>query len=260
MRKIVIIGTAALVVLGGATSASAMVNTYNATFSTSPSKAGKPKSPAPVGINEGVSANGTNGNRTAPIIEFKTKIYGISYDAKDFPTCTASKISSMKSDTGCPKGALVGTGWLNGLVGQTNDPTAPGTACNPIAHLWNGGPGKLVLWEITQAPDHTCAGIVTGSAPPIVTSIGVQGKYLTTDLKIPAYASTKVANVEGIESSLVRFQLNYRKLTRKVHGKTVAFQASVGCKGGKRPYSTTYTAVFNDVPETQTKNGTMACH
>ena len=53
--------------------------------------------------------------------------------------------SPLKSDSFCPKKALVATGPVNSLLGGTDLTHEPARACNPFLHVWNGGPGQAVV-------------------------------------------------------------------------------------------------------------------
>lgn len=258
MRRIGMIGTV-LAVLVGAASAYAAFNSYTATYSFSRNSAGSTKAPVPVSFNETLTAAGTGGNRAAPLIDLKSKIYGMVTDGKDFPTCSLTKIASLKNDTSCPSGALVATASVIALIGQSNQPTAPGTACQPLEHIWNAGQGKIVLFFV-ETPAHQCGGLQTGSTAPFPGTIRVQGKYLVTDIPLPPDISTKAANITGLDSSLTRSTFAWHKMTKKVHGKTVGYVASTGCQKGKRPYSVAFTAQLNGVNATQTEAHTASCH
>ena len=54
-------------------------------------------------------------------------------------------------------------------------------------------------------------------------------------------------------------QLTFRKLTKKVHGKTVAYNASVSCLKGKRPWSITFQANNGGHTQTSTVKGSSKC-
>ena len=114
MRRIVVVATALAVLIAAASAFAATggVNTYTATLKFSPNKA-----KTALGYTQKYVANGTNGNRTAPLTDIKTVIYGVKSDGKDFPTCSAKKIAAAGSDTGCPKGALVATGNITATLG-----------------------------------------------------------------------------------------------------------------------------------------------
>jgi hypothetical protein len=262
LRRLVVIATA-LAVLTAAASAFAAggFNTYTATVKGKPNKAGSRSAPAALAFTETYVASGTNGNRTAPLINIHSKIYGLKNNGKGFPTCSLAKIQAAKSDTVCPKGSMVATGFIKALLGPTSDQSSSNPTvlpCDPLLHAYNGGPGKVVYFFVDVAPDHTCAGgaITTGFVGPFQGSIKNVGKNLVINTPIPSYVSFPLSGVEG---SLTNETLHWLKVTRKVHGKTVAYTASVGCKHGKRPYSHTFTAELNGQSQSDTVSGSQKC-
>ena len=262
MRRIVVVATAlaVLVVAASAYAAAGGFNTYTATVKASPNKAGSITAPAPIAFTEKYVASGTNGNRTAPLTDIKSVVYGIVNEGKGFPTCTLAKIQAAKSDTVCPKGSLVATGSITALLGPLNDQssTAQGVLpCNPLLDVWNAGQGKLVYFFVDKG-SHTCAGgaIQTGFVGPFEGTIKTVGKNLLIDTPIPNYVSFPLAGVEG---SLTSETLNWLKVTRKVNGKTVAYSASVRCQSGKRPYSHKFTAELNGQSQSATVSGKQKC-
>jgi hypothetical protein len=240
LRRIVLIATA-LGVLVAAGAAYAAINTYSATLSFSSKKAGTAAKPVPVSYKQTIVAKGTNGNRTAVLTDIVTKIYGLKADGKDFPTCSLNAISAAGDDTKCPKAAMVATGAITAVVGQTADFTAPAASCDPLLHVWNSGQGKLTFFFVDQSPNHEClnGNLKTGQVGPYPATYKTQGKYLVIDVPVPHYVSFPAPGQAG---SLETEHLTWVKLTKTVHGKTVAATASVGCLKGKRPYSTTFTA------------------
>jgi hypothetical protein len=247
LRRIVVVATALAVLIGAvsAYAATSGFNSYTAHLKFSPNKAGSAKAPVPGGFTQKYVADGTGGNRTAPLTDIKTKVYGLVYDGKDFPTCSLATIQAAKSDTGCPKGALVATGSITATLGPVTDTSAssPQNApCNPLLHVWNAGQGKVVYFFVDQGPGHLCAGgaVPTGFVGPFPGTIKTVGKTLVMDTPIPPYVSFPLTGVAG---SLTGETLTWKKVTKKLkNGKTVAFGASIGCKNGKRPYSVTFTA------------------
>jgi hypothetical protein len=256
LRRIVIIGTA-IAVLACAAVASAALNTYTATLKFTKG-VGTASKPVPVGFKQHYKADGTNGNRTATLVNITTKIYGLVADGKDFPTCTLGKIAAAKNDTGCPKGAMVATGAITAVVGSASNFKVPGTACDPLLHVWNGGQGKLVFFFVDQAPAHQCLGgaLTTGQVGPYPGTVKRVGKFLVTNVPIPKYVDFPAP---GLVGSLLSEDLNWLKVSKKVHGKTVAANASIACQHGKRPYSTTFTAVLAGQKEVKTVKGTAPC-
>jgi hypothetical protein len=253
---------AVLVTAVSAYAATGGFNTYGAKIPFTPNKAGSAKAPSALGFTEQYTAGGTAGNRTAPLTDITTKVYGLASNAKDFPVCSQATIANAKSDAGCPKGALIATGSITAIVGVSNNQsaTAPGSQpCDPLLHAWNGGPGKVVFFFVDQAPNHTCYGgaITTGTVGPFVGNVKTVGKFLVMDTPIPPSVSFPVA---GLEGSLTSETLHYLKLTKTVNGKTVAFNQSVGCKNGKRPYSVTFTAAEpGGAPQSDTVSGAQKC-
>jgi hypothetical protein len=262
LRRIVVVATA-LAVLAGAVSAFAATggfNTYTTKFKFAPNKAGSGKVPSALGFTQHYTADGTNGNRTAVLTDIKTKIYGVVTDGKDFPTCSLAKIAAAKSDSGCPKGALVASGAITALVGPPGDPSLSNPnvlPCNPRLHAWNGGQGKVVYFFVEQAPNHVClrGAITTGFIGPFQGTAKTVGKTLVMDTPIPPAVSFPLGN----EGSLTSETLNWKKLTTTVHAKTVAYGASVACKNGKRAYSETFTAQMNGQSQTDTVSATQKC-
>lgn len=258
MRRIIVIATA-LGVLVAASAAYAAINTYTAPMSFSSSKAGTASKPHPTSFTQNIKAMGTNGNRTAVLLNIKTKIYGLKVNGKDFPTCSFAKIENAKNDTGCPKGALVAKGSITAELGSRTNFTVPGTPCDPDLHVWNSGQGKLTFFFVIAPPTHVCGGLQTGSTGPYPATYKVQGKYLVTNIPIPSYVDFPVT---GIAGSLTGEHLVWTSHSKKVHGKKVYSIASVGCLKGKRPYSTTFTAnlpTAGTATETDTVSGSAAC-
>jgi len=263
LRRIVVIATA-LAVLACAVSAYAAtggLNTYTATIKFAPNKAGSGKAPSAIAYTQTYHANGTNGNRTAPLTDIKTTLYGVKPTPKGFPTCTQATIAAAHSDASCPHGALVATGAITAILGPIADPSSSDPnqiPCNPLLHAWNGGGGKIVFFFVDQAPDHTCGPILTGGVGPFVGTTKQVGKNLVQNTPIPASVSFPLSGVEG---SLTSETLHYLKVTRKVKGKTVSYHSSVGCKNGKRPYSVAFSAQSQPgaPSESQTVSGTQKC-
>jgi hypothetical protein len=261
LRRIVIAVTA-LVVLGTASAVYAAtsnpINTYTAPMKFTPGKAGSAKKPVPTSFTQNITATGTNGNRTAVLLNTLTKIYGLKVDGKDFPTCSKSKIANAKNDNVCPKGALVATGSIVAQLGAKNNFAVGGTPCAPNLHVWNSGQGKLTFFFVVTPPTHVCGGLMTGSTGPYPATYKIQGKNLVTNVPIPAAIDFPAPGVAG---SLSSEHLTWLKRTTKFNGKTVASISSVGCKGGKRPYSTALKANLptTGVTQTATIPGSAKC-
>ena len=266
MRRIVVVATAVAVLIAAASAFAATggLNTYTAQMKFSPNKAGSGKAPAALAYTQKYVAGGTNGNRTAPLTDIKTSIYGLVTDAKDFPTCSLAKIVKAGKDTVCPKGALVATGAITATLGLVSNQStsAPGQlSCNPLLDAWNGGPGKVVFFFVEKGASHQCAGgaLQTGGIQPFVATFKTVGKNLVLNTPLPSKVSFPLPGYEG---SLTSETLNWKNLSTKLkNGKTVHYGASVACKGGQRPYSVQFSAETGPgaAPQAQTVTGTQKC-
>jgi hypothetical protein len=262
LRRFVLIATG-VIVLVAAGSAYAALNTYTAAFSFASKKAGTPAKPVPMGFTQQLTATGINGNRTAVLLDLKTTNYGLKADLKDFPTCSGAKIAAAKNDTGCPKGAMVASGYIHAIVGPKTDFSPSATSvfpCNPALHVWNSG-GKTVTFFFVETAAHNCnsLGLKTGSTPPYPGTISYKGKNMVLDVPIPAAISFPVP---GFAGSLQLEHLVWTHQSKKVKGKTVQSLASIGCKGGKRPWSQSFTATLppqGPATETKTVSGSAPC-
>jgi hypothetical protein len=264
VRRTIIIGTA-IAMLVGASAAFAAFNTYGAGYKFSPTKAGSAQSPVPMGLTQTLLASGTNGNHAAPLIDLKTTIYGVKANGKNFPTCSASKIAAMKSDSFCPSKALVAQGTVNSQLVARSAPKGGAAPCNPYLHVWNGGQGKVTFFfVIIPSKGYTCATLSTGSSAPYFGRVTQQGKNMVLDVSLPPDVSTQAGGLTGVYGALIKEVLKWNKLSTRVNGKTVGYLESVGCKSGKRPWSQQYTAVnYPSQPggskSTQTVTGSAKC-
>ena len=265
MRRIALIAVAVgMLIAAGAALAATQINTYTATLTFSPSKAGTAKKPVPISYTQDYKAQGTGGNRTAILTDIKTTVYGLKADGKDFPTCSLAKIAAAKSDAVCPKGAKAGAGFITASLGSKTNFTAQGSACDPLLDVWNSGQGKLTFFFV-DTPTHQCLGTVlkTGDVGPYPGTYKTQGKNLVVDVPVPTYVTFPAP---GLAGSLETEHLVWAKTTKKVKGKTVAMTSSVACQGKKRPYSVAFTANLPSstgtgpgTTQTSTVNGTAPC-
>jgi hypothetical protein len=255
LRRIVVVATALAVLIAAASAyaASGGVNSYTATLKFSPNKAGSRKAPSSMGFTQKYVANGTGGNRTAPLTDIKTVIYGMTANGKSFATCSLAKIQAAKSDTGCTKAALVATGAVTAILGPIADPStsAPGQApCNPLLDVWNAGHGQVVYFFVAKGPNHLCANgaVPTGFIGPFAGTVKTVGKNLVMDTPIPGYVSFPLSGAEG---SLTSETLTWKN----------GIGASVACKHGQRPYSVTFTAESGPgaAPSATVVNGVQKC-
>lgn len=267
MRRLVIIGTAAAVLVGAA-AAYAAFNSYSGTsLSFSPKGVGTASKPHATNMTEHLVANAPAGDRAAPLVNIKVTVYGVKTNGGLFPTCTDSQIEADKTkyEKACPSGSMIAQGPVHALLGPGNDPSASkGTDCNPYLKVFNGGQGTQVFFFTTApdaAPQYTCAGLPTGATAPYDGHITQSGTTWTINVPLPPDISNKVANQPGLYGSLISETLNPVPESKKNGGKTRSYMESIACKSGKRAWSVTYTAddYNTGTPETQTVKGTAAC-
>lgn len=262
MRRIALIAVAVgMLVAAGAAYAATQLNTYKATLKFTSKAAGTAKKPAPMGFTQDIKASGTNGNRTAVLLNITTTIYGLKADGKGFPTCSVAQINAAHNDTVCPKKAAMASGYITAVLGPSSNfsASAPGTAaCDPALDVWNAGQGKLSFFFV-DTPTHQCLGgaLSTGSTPAWQATYKQKGKNLVVNVPIPQAVDFPLP---GLAGSLESEHLVWKKTTTKVKGKSVAAIASTACKGKKRPYSTTLKATMpGHGTQTTTVKGTAAC-
>jgi hypothetical protein len=240
--------------------AAASMNSYTGSSLALPKSSGTSSKPAGIAWKETLAAKNTDSSKVAAVLtDIKVKIYGLTSDSKDFKTCSGKQMSAMKSDTFCPKESKFATGSVSAVLGG---PTLarPGTSCKPNLDVFNGGKGKLIFF-FTFKNALQCSGLTTGAVAPYTGTVTQQGKYQVTDVPLPPDVSTKVANQTNLWGSLIQEQLNWANVSKKVGGKTVYSQASVGCLKGKRPWSITFTATADGgkTHQTDTVTGSSKC-
>jgi hypothetical protein len=242
-RKVIII--TALCMLLSAAAAYAAINNYAGTTQTFSKGVGSKSKPVAISFTQTWKSTNTDSSKaSAVLLETKTRIYGLVSNAKKFPTCSATKMSALKSDTFCPKASKFATGLVNSLLGDPTLANSTRIKCNPNLDVFNAGGGKLWFFFTTHSTLQ-CAGLTTGQTAPYPGTVSQQGKFEVLDVPLPPDVSTKVANQPNFYASLIKEQLNWLKVSTKVKGKTIFNNVSVGCQKGKRPWSITFTVTTN---------------
>jgi hypothetical protein len=252
---------------GAAAVAAGSFNSYNATETFTPAVPGSPSHPVPGALAEHWIAKGTGGHPAAPLIKIVAKNYGLKIDSKDFKTCTAATINNAGNSKGwnkaCPGGetgpALIGQGPVKAEFVNPNPPYNVVGQCDPYLYIYNGGNNTQVFFftEYPYAPSksYSCLGghVVTGAAPAYPGKISYSGKTMILTIPLPPTVSNNAGGT-GLFASLLDLNVTYSKKTAKKNGKTVAYGATIGCQGSKRPYEFDFTAQnFNGKsPHTQT--------
>jgi len=226
-------------------------NTYSVTASVSPSKKGSKAKPLPVGVKFNYKVDEATGKQPSAVKNYKISFYGVKSNGGLFKTCSSSKISGAgNNDSGCPAAAKVGSGTIDNFVYQSADPTgAGGFPCSKKVNLWNAGQDKLVIFVFGDPAQ--CGGV--GALPPIDAKFVTGGGGQALQFDVPP---TVLHPVAGLSVAVNSVQSTVKKLTAKKKGKKRGYFEAIGCPGGKRKVTVTFT------PETGspgTANASQAC-
>ena len=226
-------------------------NQYSVSGSVSPNAKGSKAKPVPVSVKFNYTITEASGKQPAPVKSYKIAFTGLRSNGALFPTCTVSKITGAgNSDSGCPKKALVGTGTIDSYVYQTAEPSgAGGFPCPKNINLWNAGKNKLVIFIYGDPAQ--CGGV--GALPPIDAKFVNGGGGQALQFDVPP---TVLHPVAGLSVAVNSVQSTVKKLTAKKKGKKRGYFEAIGCPGGKRKVTVTFT------PETGspgTANASQAC-
>jgi len=251
MKKIAIFMATALVLsLSAVAYAQSAGNTYNVEAKTSSTKAGTKKKPTQIGIDFDFSVNGPNGQRPGVVQSYAIFFGGVKSNYAKFAKCSVETLEREQSVDGCPKGSIVGDGFIENATGVKTDPADRSIQCN--AQLWvvNSGGGKGAIF-VKGSPTSTdvktkCA---IPLAAPIPTTFKNSSKGTTLTFTVPQTLKHPAPTLDNAVLN-VDTKIN----SKKTKGK--AFYESIGgCTGGKRDVSVTFTteAGQKTVEKTTTK-------
>jgi hypothetical protein len=260
LRRKILVLTALFTLVAAAVAYAASDNNYSGSSLAFPKGAGSKAKPVGVGFKETLNASNKDATKAAAVlVDVKVKIYGLVSNSKFFPTCSATKMVTQKSDSFCPKASKFASGKVNALLGDPTLAKSNRVPCNPGLDVFNAGKGKLWFFFTTKTAAD-CVGLHTGDTAPYPATVKQKGKYQITDVPLPADVSTRVANQPNFYGSLIHQTLNWAKLSTKVKGKKVFANESVGCLKGKRPWTITFTATTNGSDrQTSSVSGSSKC-
>ena len=226
-------------------------NEYDITASTSPTKSGTKKKPAPVGVNLGFKTTDTEGGRPLSMEKLNIKLDGIVVNTNAFAKCSASKIESEQGDKGCPSGSLIATGYARNFAGNRNDRKDKSISCYLTLRLHNSGNNTLALL-VTGNPqaagDKNCP-IALSTAIPV--SVAKSGNGASLSLSIPESLKHPVAT---LTNSVVEMNLKVKKMTKKSNGRTLGLFETIGaCTSGKRAVTLTFNNEGGDTARQSTR-------
>ncbi len=256
MRKITVLAVTAIAALVVAAVAyGAQVNTYTVTGKTSPSSPGSKKKPLPISLDFDYTVGEATGQRPSPVKRYTIGFYGVQSNGGLFPKCTAAQINAAQSISGCPKGSVVGSGYIINAAGSTADPTDKSIECNLNLTIVNSGQGRASIF--LQGGPST---MVQGKPCVIGISQAIDARYVSFDGGGTALQFDVPANllhpIGGLDNAVVQVQSTIKKLTVKKGGKTRGYYESVACKGNKRPIAVDF---LSEAGQSETATADLAC-
>ena len=229
MRK-VLIPLAMLIALAAAGTAYAL-NIYTVEGSVSPNREGSPRNPVPVGIDFGYTIDTDNGQRPTPIEKYSIRFAGGRVNTQPFPKCSFREINN-NGDAGCPRGSVVGNGFITNATGPSNDPASRAISCNAALTVYNAGNNKAVIFVEgnPNSPDERTRCEVELRAP-ISAGFVKRGQFLALEFRVP---ESLLHPLPGLDNAVTSVESSIKRLTRRVRGRTVGFFENVGGCGTNR--------------------------
>jgi len=231
----------AVLLLGGLSAvafAQSQVNQYKVQGSVNPARGGTKAKPVPVELKFGFQVNEASGNRPSPIKTYSIAFYGGSSNGGPFPKCTAQQINAAQSDKNCPRGSLVGTGFVNNSAGNTADPSDKSIPCDLSLKIYNAGRNRAALYLFGNPPQCVIA-ISQAIDARFVSAFRGRGQAL--EFSVP---DNLLHPVPGIDNAQTNVTSTIRKITKRVKGRRVGyFQSTQRCpKNRKVPIEVTFTS------------------
>jgi hypothetical protein len=251
MRKKVIAVTAMFVLsLAAYAYAQAQQNTYKVSASTSPSRAGSKSKPVPVSVKFGYEVGEASGNRPTPVKKYSIRFTGLRVNTSVADKCS-SQVLESQGPSACPKGSIVGTGFIENQTGNTADPADKSIKCNAALSVVNLGASKASIYvegDPSQTdPRKNCAIQLAAPIPAKFTN----GAASSLDFTVPT--SLLHPGAPTISNAVVKVTSTIKKISKGGKG---FFESVGGCKSGKRKISVVFTP---EAGATATKNSTARC-
>jgi len=226
MRRMRLLVAAMVAVLGISAVAYAQTVENQYTVGGSVPAGGSKSKPKPGGFNFQFGITAPGGVVPKVIQTYDLFVEGGRVNTKVIPKgCTAAQMERVQSDRVCPKGTMIGSGRLKVLAGTTGQPTSSAVACDLPVKLYNAGNNKATIW--IQVGQGDCVAALTR---------GIEARWVKsangTSLRFTVPPDLrKILNLDIVVTGV---NVTFKKITRKIKGKTVGYFESVGCKDRKR--------------------------
>jgi hypothetical protein len=243
LRKIIALAVVALMAFA-AVAFAVQENEYGVSGSVSPTDSGTKKKPKASSLKFGYTVDEKSGKRPALIKKYNIHFAGMQVNTNFFPKCSAEQIDAAQTDAGCPKGSLMGTGFVTNATGSTSNESDRSLSCYLTLRLHNSGDNHAAIYLHGEqkpggaADPENCPLAVDKAidARFVRNSTGTSLQFLVDDFLLhPA---------PGFDNAVTNVNSTVRKATKKVKGKTRGWFESWGrCVNKKRAITVTFTDV-----------------
>ena len=253
MRKIIALAVAGLMAIAAvAVATGPQENAYGVSGSVSPTNSGTKKKPTPSSLKFGYTVDEKSGRRPALINKYNIHFAGMQVNTNLFPKCSAESIDAQQSDAHCPKGSLMGTGYVKNATGATADDTDRSLACYLTLKLYNQGDnGAAIYLHGEQKP----AGAADPQNCPLAVDKAIDASFVRnpTGTALQFTVDQTLLNpAPGFDNAVIEVSSTVRKATKKVKGKTRGWFESIGgCKNKKRAITVTFTPISGATQKVQ---------
>jgi hypothetical protein len=251
LRKLRIISLAVAGLLAvTAIAVAAQVNTYTVKGGVSPTKIGTKAKPTPVSLKFDYTVGEATGKRPALIDQYDIFFENGQVNTSYFPKCTAATIDAAQSDSGCPKGSLMGQGNVENATGATSNESDRSLSCHLDLKIYNAGNQHAALYlhgEQSSDPAKNC---------PLALDKAIDAKFVkraTGTSMVFTVDPTLLHPAPGFDNAVVQVKSNIRRATVTKAGKKRGFFESAGkCRGGKSAIKVTFHQVDGTSKTVQT--------
>ncbi|HEX2087486.1 MAG TPA: hypothetical protein VHF89_17515 [Solirubrobacteraceae bacterium] len=236
MRKLWVAVAAIIMLLAVAAIAIAqqteVTNTYKVEGSTSPAREGSARNPVPIQIDFDYEVGTTDGRRPSPIEKYSIRFGGVIVNQAVAPRCSKTTLDN-EGPSGCPRGSIVGSGFIENETGNRSDPNDKSITCNASVQVING-PGNGGNLYVAGSPNSTdprtrCA---IELAAPIPFRFVRRGSAIALEFEVP---DTLLHPLPTLSNAVKRVQSRVRRITRRIRGKRRGYFESRGpCPRNRR--------------------------
>jgi hypothetical protein len=251
MRKLLIAVTAMFVLGLAAVAYAQVVNTYDVSGSTNPTRAGSSSRPVPVSVRFGYTVGEQQNRRPSPVRKYSIRFAGLRVNTNAFPRCSASTLEN-RGPSACPSGSAVGSGFITNATGSRTDPNDKSITCNAALTVYNSGDNRGVIY-VAGSPNSTnprtrCA--IELAAPIPARYIRASGGQATSlEFNVPPSLLHPLPTLDNAVTSVTS---TIRNITRRRGGRRVGYFESIGgCVRNRRNITVTFTPEQGTVARAQ---------